>query len=178
MIWCVLRLQRLLLRRESLELRPAFIDRNSGSRIGTLHILRLLSNHGFEKGLILLKVIHGLRNCVKLGRECLKRVIVCPLLLRKPANIFTFEVCELRILLVEFCLGVFELLLQETTNVPSADCSRALKFALTKSEVISPQTCWAVRASRASNDTKKPGIPFVEFGCSDLIWVTLMALRA
>ena len=43
--------------------------------------------------------------------------------------------------------------------VPSADCSRALRFSLRKSDVISPHTCCAVRASRALNEIKKPGIP-------------------
>ena len=43
--------------------------------------------------------------------------------------------------------------------MPSADSSRALRFALTKSDVISPHTCWAVCASCALKVMKKPGIP-------------------
>ena len=59
--------------------------------------------------------------------------------------------------------------------VPSADCSRALRFSLTNSEVISPQTCWAVWASSALNEIKKPGIPPRD--CSERIGATVMAFR-
>ena len=96
---------------------------------------------------------------VKLGCECLKRVRIRPLLGREACrNTFARRLRVWRPDRQVWPLQSASRCFRKSV-VPSADCSRAFRFSLTKSDVISPHTCCAVRASCALNVIKKPGIP-------------------
>ena len=97
----ILRLQRLLLCDQCLELDLALIHCGCSRGLGGLQIARLLGNHRREKSYLLLQAIQRLSDGVKLGCQRLERVRVRLFLVGKPAEILLLEGRELGVLLVK-----------------------------------------------------------------------------
>jgi hypothetical protein len=122
MVRRILRLQRLLLRHQCLELGFALIYHSGvGRGFRVLQVVRLLGDHRLQEGHILLLPIQRLRRRVKLGCQCLQRVRVGLFLVRSLPKYFCWKAASLASCWSRFFFESASCCFRKSV-VPSADC--------------------------------------------------------